>query len=356
MFDESDAGWTLVALGATYLIAWIVYAATGNVRGAVVIVVVASAASNTLIHVDLGGYANSGAILMWAIALTLIAAVTLGRNATVAIALFFVVEAVAFSFAEQSLQASRSAPDPALPAQMFAIVLVGTLLIVMPLIGALLNRLSSERQRAEKLLLNVLPKPVAAELKRYGHATARRFESVSVLFADIVDFTPMSAHMDPDELVELLNDVFTHFDSLTLDHDCEKIRTIGDAYMVAAGVPSPRADHAQALAEIALAMNTYAEHSPLTFRIGINSGPVVAGVIGASKFQYDVWGDTVNIASRMESHGEPGKIHISESTRELLKDAYRCTLRGPIEVKGKGILNTWYLDRKSQAESLDQEI
>ena len=355
-FDEPRSGWALVALGTSFLIAWTVYAVTGNVRAAVSVVVVAAAASNTFVHIALGGYANSGAILMWAFAVTLIAAVTFRRTATTVIAVFFIAEAIVFSIAEQSLQASRLPPDPALPAQLFAIVLVGSLLIMMPLIGALLHRLAIERQRAENLLLNVLPEPVAAELKRHGHATAHRFESVSVLFADIVGFTPLSAGMDPDDLVHLLNDVFTHFDSLTMEHGCEKIRTIGDAYMVASGVPTQRHDHAHALAEIALAMNTYAEHSPLTFRIGINSGPVVAGVIGASKFQYDVWGDTVNIASRMESHGEPGKIHISQSTYELLKDDFHCTRRGPIEVKGKGILNTWYVDRRSQPESVDQNI
>ena len=343
-FDEPAAGWALAALGASYLVAWFVYIATGNVRGTVMIVVVASVLANAFIHIELGGYANSGAIVMWGIALTLIVAVTLGRNATIAIALFFIIEGVTFAFLEESLRVGREPPDPALPAQLFAIVFVGTLLLVIPLIGALLSQLSFERTRAEDLLSNVLPDQVAAELKQNGKVVARRFESVSVLFADIVGFTPMSEGLSPEELVDRLNEVFTYFDTLTTDHGCEKIRTIGDAYMVAAGVPEPRRDHADVLAALALAMQAYARRSAMTFRIGINSGPVVAGVIGTTKFQYDVWGDTVNTASRMESHAEPGTIQVSRATYELIKDEYNCAERGLIEVKGKGALETWYVD------------
>jgi adenylate cyclase len=350
-FDEPAAGWALAALGASYLMAWFVYVATGNVRGTVMIVVVASGLANAFIHIELGGYANSGAIVMWGIALTLIVAVTLGRNATIAIALFFIVEGVAFAFLEQSLRAGREPPDPALPAQLFAFVFVGTLLIVIPLIRALLSQLSLERTRAEDLLSNVLPKQVAAELKQNGRVAARRFESVSVLFADIVGFTPMSAGLSPEELVGQLNEVFTHFDTLTTDHGCEKIRTIGDAYMVAAGVPEPRQDHADVLATLALAMQDYARRGAMTFRIGINSGAVVAGVIGSTKFQYDVWGDTVNTASRMESHAEPGMIQVSKATHELIKDDYRCVARGFIKVKGKGVLETWYVESRTDDES-----
>ncbi|MEN8239797.1 MAG: adenylate/guanylate cyclase domain-containing protein [Actinomycetota bacterium] len=347
-YQEPTAGWILAALGVSYAVAWVVYAVTGSVRGPVVMLVVMSALANTSIHIALGGYANSGSILMWAVALTLVAGVVLERYATIVIAAAFIVEGVVFAFLEQSLQASRPQPDPALPSLMFAIVLVGTLLVVTPLIASLLNRVSFERKRAEDLLSNVLPGQVAAELKQTGKVAARRFESVSVLFVDIVGFTPMSEDLSPEELVEQLNAVFTFFDTLTTDHGCEKIRTIGDAYMVAAGVPQQRDDHAHALATVALAMREYAAKGPMTFRIGINSGPVVAGVIGTTKFQYDVWGDTVNTASRMESHAEPGTIQVSQATYELIKDDYRCVRRGPIEVKGKGMLETWFLkDGKS---------
>ena len=343
-YDEPASGAVLVALGLSYALAWVTYAVTGSVRGTVVMLVVTSGLANAAVHISLGGYANSGAIVMWAIALTLVAAVVLERNTTIVIAVVFIIEAVVFASLEHPLQASRPPPDPALPALMFAFAIGGSLTVVTPLIGSLLNRLSFERKRAEDLLANVLPRQVAAELKQNGHVVARRFESVSVLFADIVGFTPMSEGLSPEDLVDQLNEVFTYFDMLTTDHGCEKIRTIGDAYMVAAGVPERRDDHAQALATVALAMHEYARTGPMTLRIGINSGPVVAGVIGTTKFQYDVWGDTVNTASRMESHAQPGTIQVSQATYELIKDDFRCTPRGPIEVKGKGILETWYLE------------
>ena len=343
-YDEPGAGWAIGMLSCAYLLAWALYAATGSTLVATVISLISSAATNMYIHVELGGYANSGAIQMWAITLTLMAAVTLGRNVAIVVAFAFIAESVGFALAEQSLSDSRPAPDPSLSAVMFATVLVGTVLIVTPLFGYLLARLSFERRRAEELILNVLPAEVAAELKHHGSTTARRFESVSVLFADIVGFTPHSAAMKPEELVDGLNTVFTYFDGLAAEYGCEKIRTMGDSYMVAAGVPVPRNDHAQALAMVALAMLQFADGSPWQFRIGINSGPVVAGVIGTSKYQYDVWGDTVNIASRMESHGEPGRAQISQSTYDLVKEQFVCTRRGPIDVKGKGTLITWFLE------------
>jgi class 3 adenylate cyclase len=268
----------------------------------------------------------------------------LERRWTAALGLFFIALAVVFGLLEDALAAGRPAPDPALSAALFTIVLVGVIVLTAPVFVIVLERLSFERTRAESLLLNVLPAEVAGELKRRGETTARRFESISVLFADIVGFTPLAAEMDPEEMVAQLNEVFTSFDQLADRYGCEKIRTIGDNYMVASGVPTPREDHAEALAGMALEMIRYAEGSPWSFRIGINSGPAVAGVIGTKKFQYDVWGDTVNTASRMESHGEPGRIQISEATNTLIKDHYATTPRGPIEVKGKGTLNTWWLE------------
>jgi adenylate cyclase len=350
-YNEPVSGVVLVALGFSYALAWVIYAVTGSVRGTVVMLVVTSGLANAAVHISLGGYANSGAIVMWAVALTLVAAVVLERNATIVVAAVFISEAVVFASLEQPLQASRPPPDPALPALMFAFAIGGSLLVVTPLIGSLLNRLSIERKRAEDLLANVLPSQVAAELKQNGRVAARRFESVSVLFADIVGFTPMSEGLSPEELVDQLNEVFTHFDTLTTDHGCEKIRTIGDAYMVAAGVPEPREDHADVLATLALAMQDYARKGAMTFRIGINSGAVVAGVIGSTKFQYDVWGDTVNTASRMESHAEPGMIQVSKATHELIKDDYRCVARGFIKVKGKGVLETWYIESRTDRDS-----
>jgi hypothetical protein len=292
-FDEPAAGLASVVLSAAYLGAWFWFVATGSVFGVLVIVVVASTAQILFIHIDLGGYANSGAYLMWSIVQVLSAALVFRRNVTIAIAAFYTTIAIVFGFLEQTLQAGRPAPDPTLPAILFPLILVGNLWLLGAIFVSLLGRLSHERERAEGLLLNVLPEVVAAELKETGATTARQYESVSVLFADIVGFTPLSAQMEPEEMVNQLNDVFTYFDSLADKYGVEKIRTIGDNYMVASGVPVPRDDHAQALCAMAVDMLEYSKTGPLSFRLGINSGPAVAGVIGTRKFQYDIWADTV---------------------------------------------------------------
>jgi class 3 adenylate cyclase len=186
-------------------------------------------------------------------------------------------------------------------------------------------------------------------LKRGQRPIADGFPRVSVLFADIVGFTKMSERVTPVELVDRLNRMFSSFDDLADKLKLEKIKTIGDAYMVAGGLHSHEYDHAQTIAEMALGMQRRASEfgrefgEDLSIRIGIHSGPVVAGVIGKRKFIYDVWGDTVNTASRMESHGEPGTIHVTDETRALLKDLYVLTARGEINVKGKGLMRTWFL-------------
>jgi adenylate cyclase len=203
--------------------------------------------------------------------------------------------------------------------------------------------IEQERRKSETLLLNILPREVTEELKTSGGTTARRFSEVSILFADIVGFTVLSARMGAEETVGLLNRVFSFFDSLVEKYDLEKIRTIGDNYMVVAGVPRPCPDHAASLAAMALEMRDYAATLPLGLRIGLASGPVVAGVIGTKKFQYDVWGEAVNAASRMESQGLPGQIQITEQAHELLRRDFLCHPRGRISVKGIGPMNTWLL-------------
>ena len=211
------------------------------------------------------------------------------------------------------------------------------------------KELFAEKQTSERLLLNVLPGPIADRLKTGESLIVDKFESVSVLFADIVGFTALSSRTSPEALVTMLNEVFSAFDRLAAKHGLEKIKTIGDAYMVVAGLPEPIADHATALAHMALDMNAaiaaYAERSgsPLSIRVGIHSGSVVAGVIGEKKFIYDLWGDTVNTASRMESTGVPGRIHVSEVTYVMLRDEFDLEQREPIEVKGKGLMTTYLL-------------
>jgi class 3 adenylate cyclase len=203
--------------------------------------------------------------------------------------------------------------------------------------------IEQERRKSETLLLNILPREVSEQLKSSSGTIARRFGEASILFADIVGFTVLSARMGAEETVGLLNRVFSFFDSLVDKYDLEKIRTIGDNYMVVAGVPRPCPDHAGSLASMALEMRDYAATLPLELRIGLSCGPVVAGVIGRKKFQYDVWGEAVNAASRMESHGLPGQIQITGAAHELLQGKFLCRHRGRISVKGIGPMDTWLL-------------
>jgi class 3 adenylate cyclase len=209
--------------------------------------------------------------------------------------------------------------------------------------------LDKESARSESLLLNILPKSIAERLKHSRALIADRVPEVSVVFADLVGFTEISRKMDAGQLVSMLNEIFLGFDRAAKRLGLEKIKTIGDAYMVVAGVPEPRADHVHAATEMALAMQTHVEalsprHPDLRLRIGIHTGPVVAGVIGENKFSYDLWGDNVNIASRMESHGLPGRIHVSEAFVRAARDRWNFEARGSIDVKGQGSMNTYFLN------------
>jgi adenylate cyclase len=218
---------------------------------------------------------------------------------------------------------------------------------------AYLKQLQIEREMSERLLLNILPKAIADRLKQGQSIVADSFAEVTVLFADIVDFTPLSAHMLPTELITLLNEIFSTFDQLAEEYDLEKIKTIGDAYMVVGGLPTPRPNHAEAVADMALDMQKAhfeVNGKPLRIRIGIHTGPVVAGVIGTRKFSYDLWGDTVNTAGRMQSHGLGGRIQITTTTYERLRDNYLFEERGVIPVKGKGKMHTYFLIGKKQQD------
>jgi len=212
-----------------------------------------------------------------------------------------------------------------------------------------LQEIQRERERSERLLLNILPTSAAERLKR-GETVADSFEEVSILFADIAGFTRFADGKTPAQVVEVINRVFSVFDELTQKYGLEKIKTIGDAYMVAAGLPEPRPDHAQVLAQMALDMLASMEslreagYCDLALRIGMNTGPAMAGIIGFKKFAYDLWGDTINVASRMETAGVPGKIQVSERVYTLLKDRFVLRERGLVEIRGKGEMRTYFLE------------
>jgi len=218
------------------------------------------------------------------------------------------------------------------------------------------RRLEEEQRRTDAVLHNILPASVVPRLKQGETPIADRFEMATILFFDLVDFTRFAANASPRRLVESLNSLFSRFDSLCRQFGVEKIKTIGDAYMAVAGVPVPRPDHAQAAADLALAMaetlqpeHWLASNLGLTMRIGLHSGPLVAGVIGTHKFAYDVWGDTVNIAARIESLSLPGRIHLSADCARLLEPTHLVSYRGTLPVRGKGEMETYFLDGRRPA-------
>ena len=211
------------------------------------------------------------------------------------------------------------------------------------------QRLAVEQKKAEDLLLNILPEPIAKRLKASHASIADGFEEVTVMFADLVGFTPLAKELTPVELVDLMDRIFSQFDQLTERYGLEKIKTIGDSYMVAGGLPLPSENHTQAMAKMALDMLTALKtiEAPvgrtLELRIGIARGPAVAGVIGKKKFSYDLWGDTVNTASRLESQGTQGQIHVNEAVWEQLQGNYQLEPCGTVEIRGRGPLKTWFL-------------
>jgi guanylate cyclase len=309
----------------------------------------------SLVMLALGGFVQGSAVVLWSFAAPLGAILFDEPHRAPRWALAYVVVLIASVLIQPYLPPPR--PLPANVIHLFFILnTVGVPIVTFTLLyyfvgqkNLLLALLRTEQQKSDNLLLNILPKEIAAILKNEQRTIADHFPGASILFADMVGFTPMTAALAPAEMLALLNDVFSYFDTLVDKYGLEKIRTIGDSYMVASGVPRPRPDHAPALARMALDMRRFVQTNEqcrqrqLTFRIGLNSGPVVAGVIGRKKFIYDLWGDAVNTASRMESHGTPGCIQITRETYELLKDEFVCEARGTISVKGKGEMETWYL-------------
>jgi guanylate cyclase len=221
--------------------------------------------------------------------------------------------------------------------------------VVFTLLAVFAKQRQDAQEVADNLLLNILPRAIADKLKASPTTIADSFTAASVLFADVVEFTPLAERLEPQRVVAMLDQLFGHFDTLAEHYELEKIKTIGDCYMAAAGIPAPRADHARTMACIALDMQAaVAPDGPMgslgfQLRIGINSGPVVAGVIGRKRFLYDLWGDAVNTAGRMQTESAPGRIQVTRATYELLRDEFELEYRGTIPVKGKGQMETWYL-------------
>jgi adenylate cyclase len=309
-----------------------------------------------LLALSLGGYVGSGAMVLWSVLGPIGALLFLSERQALGFLATYFGMLVAVAIAYPSLDVRNGLSDSVI--LLFFVLNIGAAsAVVFGLVRyfARENRrihglLEIEQDKSETLLSNVLPAAIAERLKGSDQTVAEQYDSVSVLFADVVGFTPLAETLGANELVEMLNTVFTSFDELVTNCRAEKIGTIGDSYMVVAGAPDRHSDHADILANLALEMMDVVERTTsavtpnLQFRMGINTGPVVAGVIGTTRLKYDVWGDTVNLASRFESHGMPGKIQIGPTTHDAIHDRFHCVYRGTIEIKGKEPVDAWFLD------------
>ena len=297
----------------------------------------------------LGGLALSGGNVIWAIIAPLGAIMLISGRAGLPVYLAVAAVVIAGALLDPIIPADQALPHGAtVAATVFN--MLGPAAIALGLVRYIDGQRLIARHESDALLRNVLPEPIANRLKAGERVIADHYEDASVLFADVVDFTPFAEALSPRRTVEVLNELFTEFDHLAERFGLEKIKTIGDAYMVVAGVPERREDHAAVLVEMALAMHRHVtslepmDGRKLQIRSGIASGPLVAGVIGERKFSFDLWGDTVNIAARMESSGIPGLIQVTDETCRLVAGRYPFERREGVEVKGKGTMSTWTLD------------
>jgi len=298
---------------------------------------------------SLGGFAASGVLMLWSLLAPFSSLMFQNiKKATGWFLAYLILLFISLYFDDYASQWAPPLSDT-ISMTFFGMNLIGPSMIIFASMMYYVNAFRREHDRSEKLLLNVLPSSIAERLKQKDEIIADGFGEVTILFADIVNFTKLSARISPQELVAMLNKIFSAFDHLALFYGLEKIKTIGDAYMVVGGLPLPREDHAEAIAEMALGMQEEMIRlrseigEELSIRIGINTGAVVAGVIGIQKFIYDIWGDAVNTASRMESHGVANRIQLTETTYQYLKGKYVCEEREAIEVKGKGKMKVYFL-------------
>ena len=313
--------------------------------------------------VALGGFLASGAVVFWSLVAPIGAVLVTDRREATLWFLAFVGVVVAGGLLEPIGREGNNLPSAVVTVFFVLNILAPSSLAIVVIRYFLrqkdtaMSLLSIEREKSDDLLRNVLPSDIAAELKENGSVVARRFDAVTVLFADIVGSTQLTERLAPEELIEVLNRIFTQFDRIADRYGAEKIRTIGDNYMAATGVPHPSSSHAIDLANTALDMMASitsinsAGGVNVQFRIGLNTGPVIAGVVGQRKFHYDIWGDAVNTASRMESHGVPGKIQITRDLKELLEDDFSCVARGTVDVKGMGETECWFLEGRLKSSA-----
>jgi guanylate cyclase len=295
--------------------------------------------------VSLGGFVNGSAVILWSLICPL-GAMLFNKESNARWWFFaFIVLVIGSGIIQPWLRTQNNLTAGQINF-FFVMNLGGVGGLIFLMVYYFVEKKNFFQDRSEALLLNILPKEIVEKLKEEQKTIVEHFDGASILFADIVNFTPISSTYTPARLLELLNEVFLKFDTLVEKYGIEKIKTIGDSYMVASGVPCPRTDHALVLTRMAIEMRDYVRShefsgTRLQFRFGINSGPVTAGVIGKKKFSYDLWGEAVNIASRMESHGQANTIQITQATYDLIKNEIPCVDGGMLIVKGKGEMRVW---------------
>ncbi len=319
-----------------------------------------------LLHLSLGDFVSSSAVIIWATLCPLGALAFHNTKAATYCFLLFLTALIAVFFLENKLFPVETKLPDSLVSILFVSNISAVTFLTFYVLRYFVNQnelvkkklkheqelLAAEREKSEKLLLNILPPSIAQRLKEGEKIIANEHSEVAILFADIVGFTNISQNITPAMLVENLNKIFSYFDNLVEEFGLEKIKTIGDSYMAASGLTEFKQENIRNMADLALAMAAGIQKFSLDgktncdVRIGIHAGPVIAGVIGSKKFSYDIWGDAVNTASRMESSGEAGKIQISQKFYEYIKDGYECQYRGQTEIKGKGLMNLYFLVNK----------
>jgi guanylate cyclase len=290
---------------------------------------------------------------MWGILVSTSVALLLQRRVTIVITSIYLLAAVVLIVLETPIRASRTQPNPTLSALLAFDVILISVMVIVPVILILLGQVSTERQRSETLLRNVLPDSIARRLKTSPGLIAEGYDSCTVLFADLVGFTEHTRHVSPQRLIEELNEVFSRFDALVGDAGAEKIKTMGDGYLAVAGAPDRRQDHPSVMCDLALGMlaaiGDLNQRMGTSFavRIGLATGRLVAGVVGTARFSYDLWGDTVNLASRMQTLADPGSIRVTADLANAVPDGYLFADGGVCVVRGVGEVDTRILVGRS---------
>lgn len=347
--DEQLFGWSVVAVTVAYLCAIAAFMITARLGLYVHLLLWPSMAQNIFAIVVLGGIVWSGGQLFWGIILAIAAALFLGKRVAVIVAWSYVAIALVLGLLEPTLRELRSQPALGLSTGLAVDVFVVSVALLVPVVVGLVDQINAERDRSERLLLNVLPRIIADRLKREPGVIADAYASCTVLFADLVGFTDHSLRVSPERLIEELNEVFSRFDALVAACGAEKIKTMGDGYLAVAGAPDERSDHAAVICELALQLQESLPKinrdlgTAFELRIGIDTGPLIAGVVGKSRFSYDLWGQTVNLASRMQTLCPPGMVLVTDPVSRVAGPDFVFDRHTMTEVKGVGQVATCVL-------------